>query len=352
VENKPTKVYFLSFVGPNYSRSSVLLNFESASISKEYVPVSHKWRRMCFDLFNLRRRMDPHSIILVMSPSHKVCLPAKLITRKKVYLDAGWPLTDGILSRGVHANKIPKLIKSFLLDYLSFHSAELILVESSGQLRRVNRIFRVPSSRVKVAFTGLNEGAFSKLAHATSVVSTLDEKLNLFPNRVVVLFRGRINNESGIGTILAAAEVLIAEASFVIVTSPSKEVRSLPSNCFLVSDVTENEMSLLYERADIALGQISEHPRLKYTIPHKAFEAGYFAKCYVTPQSKGILELFCPGSVFLMDDTSVECLVKAIRLLKDSKLREKYEDRIHEKYLRTSSQKVLNDEFERLINHY
>jgi hypothetical protein len=321
-------------------------------MSKEYVPVSHKWRRMYFDLFKLRRRMEPDSIILVMSPSHKVCLPAKLITRRKVYLDAGWPLTDGVLSRGVRPNKIPKLMKSFFLDFLSFHSAELILVESNGQLRRVNRNFLVPSSRIKVAFTGLNEGAFSELTHVTSEVSTLDEKLDLPTDRIVVLFRGRINNESGINTIIAAAEVLIAEASFVMVTSPSKEVMNLPSNCFLVSDVTETEMSLLYERADIALGQISKHPRLKYTIPHKAFEAGYFAKCYVTPQSKGILELFSRESVFLMDDASVECLVEAIRLLKDSQLRRNYEKSIHEKYLRLSSQKVLNDEFERLINHY
>jgi hypothetical protein len=344
------KVYFLSFVGPDYSRSSVLLNFESASILKEYVAISHEWRRMYRELLILKKRMDHHSIIFVMSPSHKVCLPAKLITRQKVYLDAGWPLTDGVLSRGVKISKIPKLVKSFLLDFISFHSADLILVESKSQLQRVKRIFQVPSSRIKVAFTGFNERAFSELTRETPVVSNLDRKLKLLPNQVTVLFRGRINNESGIGTIIAAAEVLISEASFIIISDPSEELKTLPSNCFIVSNVTENEMSLLYERADIALGQISNHPRLSYTIPHKAFEAGYFAKCYVTPKSKGILELFSHESVFILDDASVECLVKAIRELKNFHLREKYENRIHKEYLRLASQKILNDDFEKLVN--
>jgi hypothetical protein len=111
-------------------------------------------------------------------------------------------------------------------------------------------------------------------------------------------------------------------------------------------------MSLLYERANIALGQISLHPRLKYTIPHKAFEAGYFAKCYVTPRSKGILELFSRESVFTMHDTSVDCLVETIRELKDVQLRRKYENRINEEYLQVSSQRILNENFEKLLNSF
>ena len=123
----------------------------------------------------------------------------------------------------------------------------------------------------------------------------------------------------------------------------------MPSNCFLYSNITEAELKEIYESSDVALGQMSHHRRLRYTIPHKAFEAGYFGKAYISPRSAGILELYSDESVYFIKDASIENLVVAIRQLMDSALRKSYEGQIKESYRHLSSQKFLNENFEKLI---
>ena len=343
------EAYFLSFVGPHYSRSSLLLNFESDFVEKHYIHLSPQWRGMIYELVELRKKLKYNSVIIVMSPAHKIAPLAKLITGKKIYLDAGWPLTDGVLSRGVQSYQILKLITSFLLDFISFHSADIIQVESMAQLDRINRIFAVPRKRLRVSFTGVNEGAFSQSKSETPKIIKLKEYLEENSKALTVLFRGRINNESGIKTIIAASKELQFEANFILVTGPNKVLENLTSNCFLVSNVTDAEMGQIYTLSDVALGQISMHSRLRYTIPHKAFEAGYFGKCYVTPRSMGLMELYSSDSIYFLEEASVDHLVSALRSLMKYELRRRYELGIKEAYGRLASQKMLNENFEKLI---
>lgn len=351
-ESRPIKAYFLSFVGPDYSRTSVLLNFESALVEKHYLHLSTKWHQMIRELIELRKNLNGDSLVIIMSPAHKITFLARLLTGKKLFLDAGWPLTDGALSRGVQIQNAFRLLSSYLLDFLSFHSACITMVESQAQLHRVNRLFVLPKKRLKVRFTGVNESAFIEPNSTTTNIAKLNEHLGSHSNRISVLFRGRINNESGIESIIAAARVLENEVNFIFVTGQHKVLLNLPSNSLSLSDVTENEMAQIYGKADIALGQISSHRRLSYTIPHKAFEAGYFGKCYVSPGSLGLLELYPENSIHLVDDASAENLVAAIQILKDSNLRHGYEKRISENYQQKASQKVLNIEFEELISSH
>ncbi|CAN2170499.1 GT4_PimA-like domain containing protein [Candidatus Nanopelagicaceae bacterium] len=284
-----------------------------------------------------------------MSPAHKATFPAKLITGKKVILDAGWPLTDGALSRGISLNNFSKLVQSFLLDLLSFHFADKILVESHAQLKRVHRIYRIPVKRIKVSFTGVNENAFAFTHEENSLLlQNLRDSIQQ-SQKITVLFRGRINNEAGIERIVASARLLEKEANFIFVTGSNRILENLGSNCFTYSDISELELKQIYEISDVTIGQISHHPRLSYTIPHKAFEAGYFGKSYISPRSPGILELFSDESVYFIENASIENLVAAIRQLKDSELRKSYESHIKETYEELSSQKVLNEELERII---
>lgn len=341
--------YFLSFVGPGYSRSSTLLNFKTPLVTKHYFHLNVKWRQMFQDFLEMRRTLTRDSVLIVMSPSHKATFPAKVITGKRVILDAGWPLTDGVLSRGISINKVPKLIQSFLLDLLSFHFADVILVESHAQLERIHRFFGIPRNRIKVSFTGVNENAFLLSNTETPIILKFKDDLTQFSQKITVLFRGRINNESGIENIIAAAKILETEANFILVTSSNRILENISSNCFLYSNITESEIEEIYKNSDVALGQISHHRRLRYTIPHKAFEAGYFGKPYISPKSPGILELYSEESVCFIEDDSVENLVAAIRKLNDSSLCKTYQSQIRERYKKFASQEVLNSNFEKII---
>ena len=40
------------------------------------------------------------------------------------------------------------------------------------------------------------------------------------------------------------------------------------------------------------MGQLAKHERLVRTIPHKAFEAAFLGKAYLTGRNQGILEIF------------------------------------------------------------
>jgi len=341
--------YFLSFEHRNYSRSSVLLNYPSPIVTKEYVKISYNLGSASRELYRLKKNLKDNPVIVIMSPSHKLAILAKLIIRKPLILDAGWPLTDGIVSRKRRFAIKLKLIPSYMLDLFSFHSANHILVESNAQLLRIKRRYFIVSKKLRVSFTGLNETEFSKKFEPSKKVNDLKFFIHQEANRLVVLFRGKINNESGIEIILGAAKCLEGEAVFILLTAQSKRLSEAPLNCYVVTDVTENEMAQIYDLADITLGQLSNHPRLKYTIPHKAFESGFFSKCYVSAKSSGIQELFSEKSAHLIENVSIENLVTAIRTLSQTRGFEAHGKLANASYRKLASQEVLNSKFDLLV---
>jgi hypothetical protein len=64
------------------------------------------------------------------------------------------------------------------------------------------------------------------------------------------------------------------------------------------------------------------------------------------------MELYPADSIYLMDDASAESIVAAIRILRDSDLRSSYEKRISKTYEGLASQKVLNKDFDDLIQQF
>ena len=341
-------VYFLSFVGPNYSRSSTLLNFEAPRFRKSYLQVPTGPINFTYRIFKSRRTLRGADCIVVMSPCHILTPVVKIIIRKPVILDAGWALTDGLISRGLTSLRIYRLPLTILVDFIAFFFADIVLLESQAQVHRVRRMLRVPKSRIKVLFTGLNETSFSSKSVQSELITDLKsqiEKLN-FP--VTILFRGKINREAGFENILSAAHQLRDQAAFIFVVGNKDLDKKFPINCITLSEISDDDMKHVYLIADIALGQISSHPRLKYTIPHKAYEAGFFAITYITSDSEGIREYLNSDSAFFLKEPFRESLVKAVSELRNLELRSKYAKNIHQKYMEVASQSILNDRFEEI----
>ncbi len=344
-------VGFFSFVGSNYSRSSTLLNFESSGIEKTYVHVPAKFPKSVKWIFKNRTSFANLDVFVVMSPCHFLSPVLKMITRKPVILDAGWSLTDGTLARGFKIQNLYKLPMIVAIDFISLHSANLVLVESILQRHRVQRFFGLPLKKIHVSYTGLDESQFKqelKLPpNKSDLVSDLREYVN--DKSPVVLFRGKVNKEAGFSNICDAARILLNQAIFIFVLGERDVLPSDLQNVIRVSNVSPGEMQEIYAMAHVAVGQISEHPRLKYTIPHKAFEAGYFKKAYVTSGSRGIKEIYKEESAIYLSNSNPESLARAILKLGNREVRQTFEDEIWLQYQQSLSQSVINRQFERLI---
>jgi hypothetical protein len=284
-----------------------------------------------------------------MSPCHIVTPFLKVLTQKKVILDAGWSLTDGQLSRGLKIKSGIKLLLIYLLDFIAFHSADKLLLESENQAIRTSRLFLVSTRKIAVNFTSLDETLFQIKIPISKRIKDLDVKTKKRNSALTVLFRGKVNSESGIEHILEAAEILKNQVSFILVCGQNDLFPVLPSNIVLLSNLTDLELSEVYQISDVTLGQLSTHPRLRYTIPHKAFEAGFFAKPYITANSTGIRELYGSESAVLLDDVSGKSLACEILGLKEPKARLRLGISIHSRYQDRAAQRVINSKFESFL---
>ena len=96
-ENLPNVLVFLTLKGNRFSRT---LNFHHGllrqGISSYWVEVDPK--RKVRELRNVVNKFrDREAIYVVSSPSHILVPFLRILTRKKIFLDAGWPLHDGVI---------------------------------------------------------------------------------------------------------------------------------------------------------------------------------------------------------------------------------------------------------------
>ena len=345
------QVIFLSFYDMNYSRSAVLLNSDSAMFERIYYKLSNSSFSI---LFQLRRILNLHrgkiAAVVVMSPSHKIIPIIRIFCRYPLILDAGWPLIDGGKSRRSpqfrwEVTTIIAFTKLLVIDFLSFVLADLVLVETNEQRKRVSRKFLLKHSKVKVSFTGFNEVGQGLILKSPAGKSTKEE--NEIKKRTRILFRGKMNQESGFSNIVEAFKMLDDnfEITYVVNRIP-KNHPNHPNESFLTSYV-DRDLTTIYLDADICIGQVSSHQRLQVTIPHKAFEAAFFSKVYISAKNPAIKELASDSEVFFLDVPNPESLSNAIiEIAGDRELSNRLGINFNRKYNQVASQKVLGNQFD------
>ena len=117
--------------------------------------------------------------------------------RAKIFFNATLPQIEAnIISRREYGFLFYKAIKSWLVDFLSFHLSSKVLLESQAQIDFVHRMFLIPKRKLVLSYSGLNEKEF----FFDSAVPKAKE--------FTVLFRGRFLPESGILTVIRAAKIL------------------------------------------------------------------------------------------------------------------------------------------------
>ena len=347
-------VIFLSFYHRNYSRSAVLLNAKDSEYDRYFYQINTEILSLFFDFLKIKRIHHRRiRCVVVMSPCHKIVPIVRLICRRPIILDAGWPLADGLKSRrkSVSRRRWPILMETLriaIIDYLAFHFSNMVLLETKSQLHRVKQNYKVRESKLRVSLTGFNESTMGNLEVKKSDV----ESRNYDKKDAVtkVLFRGKITNESGFQNIIEATKLLddSFELVYVVDRMPSPYNPS-PREKFIIG-FSESELPLIYNEIDICLGQISSHPRLQITIPHKAFEAAYFGKAYISPRCDGIRELADESDVYYLNDITPLALSNAIfELARDKSRLDGYGRSFQQRYLNLASQQFLGNQLDKWI---
>ena len=343
---KNPRYMFFSYLTPDYSRTGVYLNSPSAeSIDLKFVKITpgliqsfiHIWK-------TVKESKDNIDVYVVNSPSHLIAFILKAISRKPIVLDAGWPLSDGI--RFEDNSLIPR-VKAYLIDLISFHSAKIVILESDRQIDFVNRKFLVNKSKLRKIFTGFDEKSYVLSSENIPELKSIDTSLP------VVMFRGSWNPESGLNILEAASHEFEQKAMNLIICTNIKEseFQFSKSTYFISRRLTNREIRMIYEMSDIVIGQISNKPRLNRTIPHKAFEAGYFSKPYISGDNQGIRELYSDSDqVEYLPESNSESLINCIsNLIHDETRLRNLGLNIKARYMEIASQEILGKEFHHLL---
>jgi glycosyltransferase involved in cell wall biosynthesis len=345
----PITVIFIGFVGRNYSRSSTILNFETSHLTKKYFEIPANISLAFISIVKNRAALRDCSAVVVMSPCHMLTPLIRFIVRKPVILDAGWALTDGELSRGIKGTRLFKLPLIYLTDLIAFTCSKCILVETNLQINRIHNLFGIRKHKLRVSLTGINELDFAINLTPSMKIQDLVQKATFKSSELKILFRGKINRESGFDSIIKAALESGPELFFIFVIGGKDKLENLPVNAVVFQNLSNADLKEIYALSDICIGQFSTHPRLSYTIPHKAFEAAYFGKPYITVQSPGIRDFLSVNDAVFVEKPTSENLIHSIRRLSDSNRRSELGANILKTYGLKSSQHNINQDFEKIV---
>ena len=283
-----------------------------------------------------KRYVETNTTFMVASPSHVLALYARLVLLQKTYLDAGWPLSDGVvISRREYGFLGLRALLIYLLDFFAFHFSSMIFLESATQVRSVRTKFLIPQKRLVTLETGFDENRVKQKKSAQEVAQRF----------TTILFRGGPQQEAGLTVLSEAIKILKnrKDIRFIVASKGFKEHTKSLTNVIIYDEyLSDQELWKLYSQADVVLGQLSKHPRLKRTLPHKFFEAGYFKKCYLTSDVGAISEFTEKGLVFDFTGGNSQSLVEAIKELVDKRsLRTALGRNLGEFYSEYFSQKTL-----------
>ena len=286
---------FLSYLKGSYSRSSVYLDeLERDGIqSVLHLELNPNTESIFKQLRAITRKLSGTNVVyVVMSPCHFFVPMLHTLSKSPIVLDAGWPLSDATF-RGSIMNHW-KFLKSFCIDFLAFQLADRLILESEAQMQRCAKRFLLSKRKLSVVYTGVNERKFEEV-----VAMCPPELENWSGTGKYVLFRGKYNLESGLERVIEI--VTNGFEGYAVICTNKLPFFTLqnPRVLVITRQLTLSEMKFVYQESKFSLSQLSTHPRLRYTIPHKVFEAIYFNSPLMSFGTEAVKEIFRSEKSFL-----------------------------------------------------
>ena len=349
-ESLINQAVFISFVNKNYSRTGVFFSEkENFKIISSFMQVQPGFFKSIRSLWIARNQLrNEKSIIVVMSPCHILVPILKCITGIPVILDAGWPLSDSRKDVKKFL-KIIKTIKSWLIDFVAFHKADIVILESQSQIENVSKKWFVEKDKLRSIFTGFNEELYLKSARE---IYGINKNVTNLPTNYL-LFRGKYTPEAGIENIAGITRQQDFKSHIVIHTNfIPKNIIFGKRTTVILDYISEAEIGELYKNSLAVIGQVSNSARLKRTIPHKAFEAAFFSKPYITTDNVGLREFLSKGDqAFYIEHSSVKIMANRISAIVEQKDELNLISlRIKTQYEKVANQGLLRNQFYQILN--
>ena len=280
--------HFASFEDSSYSRGGVLLQgLLDAGYKVSFERFSRSFRRSVCLAKTLAQCPVSSCHVIVSTPSQLIVIFLFLMKRKDIIFDAGWSLTESFISNNGKL-RVWNLSKIYILDFISFHLADKILVESERQILYISKNFLVTPEKMSISFTGFNESRVPSDSGSTPA-----ECIKISQDKRIILFRGKRNVEAGFSVLAAITrEKPLENFQFVIISNKELSDLEWGGNVILISrSVTESEMKWCYRSAAASFGQMSDMPRVRNTIPHKTFESMFFNVPIITKANSATFDL-------------------------------------------------------------
>ena len=338
---------FITSYETDYSRSGVLLSYLSKKDLVREVIKFNSWESLISFARQILKANKKTDYYVIMNPSQFLTPIVRFLTLKEIILDSGWPLTAKSRSIKITTTEKVQRFKSWVIDFVSMHLANLVLLESQLQKERTSHRFKINRKKLEVSLTGVDEEAFSFSVHGEKLP---DQKFK-------VGFRGRYTLEAGL-EVLAETTLLCTDQdiSFLVLAPNIPNHIKFGENADIENRIfaSKEEMANLLISCDVLLGQLSDHPRLDVTIPHKAFEAALMGKPYLTSRATGIQEFLLEGAEaeYFVAGNAVDLLKKIEKLKADKEYCQLLSENILKKYKEMASEEAIGNNFLDLLKRH
>jgi len=285
------KILYLSFTNTRYSSNATHIGgLRKCGVEVvTYFPPAQNWRKYPqIARFYFQNRKGA-GFLIVGNDCPKLVIFLKIISRRPIIYNALCSVYERlIVSRVLTGRRSFKAFYYWLLDFFASHLSNLVMLESGYQIEYFSQLFLLKKTKCFLAWTGTDEELFF---FDPQVEKTRD---------FMVIFRGRLLPEAGAEVAVEAAKILEPAGVKVLMYASGiglPRIQSLikklqPSNLELVTDFLPIEqIREVMQSAHLSLGQLSAHPRLSRTVPHKAYESLVLKTAYLTARNEGVLEL-------------------------------------------------------------
>ena len=352
LEQKPYRVCYFGIYPLRFPRDIVYLRgLEQKGVSTLPCIDSAKGWRKYWNLYQKHRLLkDEYDILFVTYLSSAAAILASLISKRPIIYNALNSTYESIVLERAECRRFSlKGIGYWCLDFLSFHGADITLVESDEQKAFIRKTFFVSESKLQRMWTSADERDFFPDPSVTQ------------REKFTAIFRGQLAPFVGIEHVVDAARILEKEGVDVIIrgwgmlTPKVKEMiaRYKLTNVTLMTEYqTAKEMRELMLSCHVSLGQFADHERAERTIANKSFETIAVGMPFITGDLAANRELFTnEKDALLVAVSSAQAIADAvIRLRDDMSLRKKLAAGGHALFLQQASVGVLGEQLLRTFS--
>jgi glycosyltransferase involved in cell wall biosynthesis len=344
----PKKIIFLTIGEAGYSRSWTYFNgAKKLGANVEFIKIDSS--KLIKQFLQIKKQLSKDSIFVVMSPSQYLVPFVRFFLGKNIVLDAGLSLFEGtVISRKRYGFLGSLAIKNYLIDFISSHIAKKIILESKLQKEFYLKLFLVKRKKCFVLYSGVDEEAFIEN-------KSYELPPDIFSNSKIVLFRGKYTAEAGVEILAEATKLLSSESITFWVFCPGlPPIIKFSSNTITITTVveTKHDLARVYNASALTIGQLSNHKRLKRTIPHKAYESAFLSNPYLSSSNLGINELFIENKEILCinANNALELALKIKDVINNPVALKSTGVKMNEKYNSICSQSLLSATFLEIIS--